>query len=100
TRLVSDWSSDVCSSDLVVVIGLLDPARNPVHAGEDETADQVISGHFERRRAGCIEINIVIVLLDTAEFEVVAKAESHCKTLCGSPFILNISRIIRVAIHV
>src|SRR5205085_4043894 len=81
-------------------VGLLDAAGIPVHPGEGETANQIIPGDVERRRAGCVEIDVVIVLLNTAEFEVVAKAESQCKFPCGSPFVLNISRIIRMTVDV
>ena len=83
-----------------VVVGLLDAAGIPVHPGKGKTANQVIPGDAERRRAGCVEIDVMIVLLNTAEFEVVPNAESQRKFPCGSPFVLNISRIIRMTVDV
>ena len=70
----------------------LDAVGTPVHPAEDETADEVIPGHSERRRAGRVEIDVVIVLLDAAKFQVVANAESYREVPRGSPGILNISR--------
>ena len=42
----------------------------------------------------------MIVLLDAAEFQVVANAESQRKIPGGSPGVLNITGVIRMAIHV
>src|SRR3546814_13119806 len=39
---ISDWSSDVCSSDLVEQLVIFDPARNDVVAFADVEQDRVV----------------------------------------------------------
>ena len=73
--LVADSIGETDTRIPIVPVGLLGTPGVSVHPREDETADEVISGHAERRRTGSVEIDVVIGFLDTAELQVVPQAE-------------------------
>src|SRR5437879_8036368 len=56
TRYIGDWSSDVCSSDLVVIVHFpVIPAPQPRGGFEAHKRDRIVQAFFERseeRRVG------------------------------------------------
>src|SRR3546814_6870093 len=60
---ISDWSSDVCSSDLVVDVALLDEVRGVAHraGGVVEQRLLLLRGHQPEQVTGLLEVVVVVV---------------------------------------
>src|SRR3546814_8670482 len=83
---ISDWSSDVCSSDLIVGHDLV--ARRLVRVGiEPQSQSRQLSAHFARRWLGRTpEVDTIVRVpwhkfLDPRPVLVVARSEEHTSEL-------------------
>src|SRR3546814_2062071 len=68
---ISDWSSDVCSSDLVVVLACPDVSALPLECGSDHVVDEAVLLGQTCSIELSLELGLVDVLEDVLEGTVV-----------------------------